>query len=87
MFDLKRLTLILFLSTLASGACATLTLPNSDSSWSLDNEIGGIPLTIESTSSQSIVEPQALNQSEYDESSYQLVCLSIIDHITLTRNA
>jgi hypothetical protein len=59
MFDLKRLTLMLFLSALASGACATLTLPNSDSSWSLGNEIGSIPLTIESTSYQSIVEPQA----------------------------
>jgi hypothetical protein len=80
MFDLKRLTLMLFLSALASGACATLTLPNSDSSWSLGNEIGSIPLTIESTSYQSIVEPQAPNQYEYDESSYQLICLNIIDH-------
>lgn len=80
MFDLKRLTFMLFLSTLASGACATLTLPDSDSSWSLGNEIGGIPLTIEFTRSQSIVEPQALNQYEYDESSYQLICLNIIDH-------
>lgn len=83
MFDLKRLTLMFFLSALASGASATLTLPSADSAWSLDSEMGGIPLPLEIPKASTIddfpAEGQALSQYEYDESRYQLICLNTID--------